>query len=538
MGSSGEAVVKRAKYKTTPKAPGNPGVLKMTLEEFIFVPNDPTSGTKLRIGFNSIKGHKVTKEGSSRHALLNLQKGEGLEGYIFEFENFSDRDVCRDFVNKIIEKPTDASKKGSEGPAQLSTEEMERRIKLLQEDGELGKLHKQLVIGKILSEDEFWAPRKKLLVGGKSRSSTQRVGFKSAMISDIKPLTDGRTNKVTFNLTPEIIHQIFAEKPAVHQAFLKHVPKKMSEKDFWTKYCRAEYLHSTKNAIAAAAEAAEDEELAVFLKQDEILASEARRKIRKVDPTLDMEADQGDDYTHVLDHGIPRDGNKEINEFQSQYDLYKRNLSQDLNRHAAVVLEGRALDVEIGDTRTVAVALARSKQAQVATDTSEANDNQERLNKVCRMTEIEDLQAPREPPVAPLCIKDPRDYFYSQQANALETMGDSGVGSRSVNCHVSTHKAYSCMRESISDIKSVGLQTSIIKAEVAFKVLNSLSHNISSTKYNLGRNNGETVLDRLPSRTKEELLSHWTSIQELLKHFWSSYPITAQPFSLKVYNIL
>ena len=53
----------------------------------------------------------------------------------------------------------------------------------------------------------------------------------------------------------------------------------MSEKDFWTKYCRAEYLHSTKNAIAAAAEAAEDEELAVFLKQDDILANEARRKV-------------------------------------------------------------------------------------------------------------------------------------------------------------------------------------------------------------------------------------------------------------------
>ena len=53
----------------------------------------------------------------------------------------------------------------------------------------------------------------------------------------------------------------------------------MTEKDFWTKYWRAEYLHSTKNIVAAAAEAAEDEELAVFLKQDDILASEARRKV-------------------------------------------------------------------------------------------------------------------------------------------------------------------------------------------------------------------------------------------------------------------
>lgn len=53
----------------------------------------------------------------------------------------------------------------------------------------------------------------------------------------------------------------------------------MSEKDFWTKYCRAEYLHKTKNSIAAAAEAADDEELAIFLKNDDLLANEIRRKV-------------------------------------------------------------------------------------------------------------------------------------------------------------------------------------------------------------------------------------------------------------------
>jgi hypothetical protein len=56
----------------------------------------------------------------------------------------------------------------------------------------------------------------------------------------------------------------------------------MSERDFWSKYCRAEYLQHAKNAnaaAAAAAEAAEDEELALFLKPDNILASETRWKV-------------------------------------------------------------------------------------------------------------------------------------------------------------------------------------------------------------------------------------------------------------------
>lgn len=57
----------------------------------------------------------------------------------------------------------------------------------------------------------------------------------------------------------------------------------MTEKDFWNKYFRAEYLHSTKNVVAAAAEAAEDEELAIFLREDEILAREARQKVRCIE---------------------------------------------------------------------------------------------------------------------------------------------------------------------------------------------------------------------------------------------------------------
>ncbi|XP_034679227.1 general transcription and DNA repair factor IIH subunit TFB1-1 isoform X1 [Vitis riparia] len=527
---SGE-VVKRARYKTSVKDSGVAGVLKMTEDKFVFMPNDPTSSARLDVEFRFIKGHKFSKGGSNRPALLNLtQDSEKGGGYIFEFENYPDREVCREFVGKALAKFSEASKAGSEQSAvklfdeQLSTIEMERRIKLMREDSELQKLHKQFVLSGVLTEAEFWATRKKLLDGNTSRTSKQRVGFKSAMISDLKPLTDGRTNRVTFNLTPEIIHQIFAEKPAVHQAFLNFVPNKMTEKDFWNKYCRAEYLHCTRNTVAAAAEAAEDEELAVFLKHDDILASEARRKIRRVDPTLDMEADQGDDYMHLPDHGIFRDGSKEI--IDPQYEQYRRTLSQDLNRHAAVVLEGRPIDVELEDTRTVAEALAKSKRVEAANEKSDGSVTRERLERISRMTEIEDLQAPRDLPFAALCIKDPRDYFDSQQANALKTLGDTLAGSKQIKCSLSTQEAYGSLRGFISEIKSVGLSDPIVKPDIALKVLNGLTQNISSTKFHLGKNPQESVLDRLPIITKEELLHHWTSIQELLRHFWSSYPIT------------
>ncbi|VAH83471.1 unnamed protein product [Triticum turgidum subsp. durum] len=240
--------------------------------------------------------------------------------------------------------------------------------------------------------------------------------------------------------------------------------RRLSEKDFWTKYCRAEYLLRTKNTLAAKAEAADDEELAMFLKNDDILAKEAKLKIKRVDPTLDMEADAGDDYIHLPDHGILRDGSRETTDIDSE--LARRTLSQDLNRHAAVVLEGRSTDIESTDTKTVAEALARSKKEPPPS--SAADDaSHERLVKVARMTEIEDLQAPRSLPYAPLCIKDPREYFDSQQANALRPLG-SNDGRKARSCSLSTDDAFRHLMDQISSVK---MNCPVVQSDVALKFL-------------------------------------------------------------------
>uniref|UniRef100_A0A0E0EKH6 BSD domain-containing protein n=1 Tax=Oryza meridionalis TaxID=40149 RepID=A0A0E0EKH6_9ORYZ len=475
-----------AKYKTTLKDPGTTGVLRMNEDKFIFTPHDPRSAMKLNVDFRSIKGHKFNKVDGSKPAppLLNLSKDSDKGGgYMFEFDNVTNRDLSRDFVGKqqgtIPPKPNVPPENSvtSTGEEQLSAAEMQRRMKLLQEDSELQKLHMKFVLGNILQESEFWATRKNLLEDKANKGSKQRPGFKSAMLADVRPSADGRTNKVTFSLTTEIIHQ-------------------MSEKDFWTKYFRAEYLLRTKNTVAATAEAAEDEELAIFLKNDDILAKEARLKIKRVDPTLDMEADAGDDYIHLPDHGIIRDGSKET--IDNDGELARRTLSQDLNRHAAVVLEGRSSDVELTDTKTVAEAIARSKKEPPSSSISD-DTNHERLVKVARMTEIEDLQAPRSLPYAPLCIKDPREYFDSQQANALRSLGGNNDGRHARNCRLSTDDAFDHLLGQISSIKVNGLNYPVIQSDVALK--------------------------------------HWAAIQELLRHFWSSYPITTSVLYNKVQRL-
>ncbi|CAN8239025.1 unnamed protein product [Cochlearia groenlandica] len=518
---------KKVKYKNSVKDPGTPGSIKIREGMLLFVPSDPNSDIKLKVQTQNIKSQKYTKEGSNKPPWLNLTNKQG-RSHIFEFENYMDMHACRDFITKALAKCEEEPKKiaVSTSAEQLSIADLELRFKLLRENGELQRLHKQFVESKVLTEDEFWATRKKLLGRDSIRKSKQQVGLKSMMVSGIKPSSDGRTNRVTFNLTPEIIFQIFAEKPAVRQAFINYVPSKMTEKDFWTKYFRAEYLYSTKNTAVAAAEAAEDEELAVFLKPDEILAREARQKIRRVDPTLDMEADQGDDYTHLMDHGISRDGTMDV--VEPQNDQLKRSLLQDLNRHAAVVLEGRSIDVESEDTRIVAEALTRVKQVSKSDGEITKEASQERLERISRVAEMEDLQAPQNFPLAPLSIKDPRDYFESQQGNILNEPKRVRALKRNV------HEAYGLLKESILEIRTIGLSDPLIKSEVSFEVFSSLTRTISTAKNIIGKNPRESFLDRLPKSTKDEVLHHWTSIQELLKHFWSSYPITTTYLHTKV----
>ena len=130
---------------------------------------------------------------------------------------------------------------------------------------------------------------------------------------------------------------------------------------------------------------------------------------------------------------------------------------------------------------------------------TEGDETQERLDRISRMTEIEDLRASQDHPFAPLCIKvgiiivciyifiicsrfscqffwnqDPRDYFDAQQANALKTLDDIRNKTEQTKSSLSISEAYGNLRDSISKIKTMGLSDPIVKPEVALMVTKSL----------------------------------------------------------------
>lgn len=504
-----------------------------------WTPNDPTSGAPLDVKSANITTHQCSKEVPGKQALMKVQTDVDNRSYLFEFQNYDERAPARDAVSNVLARnkagvsaPAVASAsttaKPTQGGDQLDPVEMGRRMKLLQQDPDLLKLHQQLVGGGVLSEVEFWGTRKNLLEEEQGGVQKQRTGLRSAMLADVRPLTDGRSNKVTFNLTPEIIHQIFAEKPAVHRAFLMNVPSKMTESAFWTKYCRAEYLYRTKNSAAAAAEAAEDEELAVFTRDDDIIAESARHKIQRVDPTLDMAADLNDDYLSLPGHGVFRDGAKESVEMV-EGGARKRTIIHDINRHAAVVLEGSPLDAELKDTTTVAHALSRALQKDVASEAADRGAEKRRTERISVMTEMEDLQGPPPSSFVPLTIQDPRNYFDSQQSAGAEGGAPAAMASTSVNPAVllSTFKAQ------LKNFQTKRQRDPAIAPDLAFKILTDVTQHIASSRHTTGTAAERNILDSFPRATRDELFQHSNTANELLRHFWAAYPLTSKALTEK-----
>lgn len=94
-----------------------------------------------------------------------------------------------------------------------------------------------------------------------------------------EPTKDGRTREVLFTLDKEKIHQIFSIRPAVRAAYLVHVPSRMTDTEFWTKYCRAMIVKKARRGKAPATEQ-EAADLRMFAEDDERTAKEQLQQAR------------------------------------------------------------------------------------------------------------------------------------------------------------------------------------------------------------------------------------------------------------------
>lgn len=140
------------------------------------------------------------------------------------------------------------------------------RLALLKANKDVAHLHTRLVGSGVLGEEEFWETQKGLLEEATAkRGLGQRLGIASTFMAE--PTKDGRSRQVHFSLDREKIHQIFSVRPAVCAAFLAYVPSRMTEEEFWTRYCRTMITKTARRGKAPATEQ-EAADIGMFAEND------------------------------------------------------------------------------------------------------------------------------------------------------------------------------------------------------------------------------------------------------------------------------
>lgn len=199
---------------------------------------------------------------------------------------------------------------------------------------ELLTLHKELVLGGMMSEEEFWDTRQPLLALEAAQES-QLKGMSSTMTSELRP-SAGMGGEIKYTLTPSIIHSIFIQYPTLRTAYQEWVgPEKMSEKEFWTLYFSSklfnkESSNNAKNPLDAYI-VADDATLAA--NEPSPTPASTAAAAGPIHPLLNVLASAEDHPTTLL-------------AFTTTDDAKTMSLIRKLNRHSELVLKTNLSSVE------------------------------------------------------------------------------------------------------------------------------------------------------------------------------------------------
>ncbi|KAG0010230.1 RNA polymerase II transcription factor B subunit 1 [Entomortierella chlamydospora] len=353
--------------------------------------------------------------------------------------------------------------------------ELKAKFELLKQNKELVTLHKELVMGKHVSEEEFWESRKHLL-RNKVAMDQQQKGQSSAWL-DLKPET-GESNDVKYVMTPQVIHSVCQQYPSIKRAYDTCVPDKLSEAEFWKRYFQSRFFHRSRSGRGA--NEPDDDIFDKALEEDEEETKHAPKRIKldHINRLVDLSTTEEDHFESYTSPDSTMAAGK-TKESKEAMPLIRR-----FNRYAQ-----RVLNSTVGPKKP------------------SATPEPLNMNGVERAIVLEDLQEQKEASRVALDIQDTRRYFESQGGGVKSSKIKEGQDPAEI--------LERCYNDFINHEVELNKPFTIPKS-----TFDALMSNVKVNRAKMMPPKDGSQL--LPSHLYQDALSCHAAGNEILRHFWAS----------------